>query len=524
MKKTISIILILSLLLCMSACTFTGSNTKITLGVTQGVSSSDPVKASSESERMVAFNCFEGLLRLDADGTIDLGGAIGYSVSKDGLSYTFNLNEEAVWYLSADVKKVLKKVSYSETITSEDYVFGFKRFINEYDSLDCIKGASEYTIEKDSSIGLKATDPYTLSISLEKADPDFLYKLATLPLFPCSEVIYDALGDNFCSSAEYTVCNGPYFLKKSSQSETTLERNPDYSGGIQVTNRYISLYTTGSDETARNRFDNGTYDIYFASATTRLPEKTPTFSGIDTVWGFAFNMESDIGKSDALRKILLSSIYYGNISVPDFCKARTNRIIPENYLINDTKYSEYSPADVIYQYDLDAAKETLATLTADIGYTTYTVDFAMPENMKDSALQIISVWEDSFGDTFKFNLITFSVNEAELFAREGNYDLAFLPLSPKRHTALGMLESLMDAPCRYENLSLVAYDTLPSSEEIAYNCAELEETIISKGIFVPYCIAGSSIYSTEGTQGIFSVNGGEILYFHNGVKAEKNDK
>ena len=70
MKKFTSILLIITIILSLCACSSIGSNTKITIGVLEPVSTLDPAKASTLSERIVADNCFEGLLRLNSDGPV----------------------------------------------------------------------------------------------------------------------------------------------------------------------------------------------------------------------------------------------------------------------------------------------------------------------------------------------------------------------------------------------------------------------------------------------------------------------
>ena len=69
---------------------------------------------STALERCLLKNCMEGLLRRLPDGTMAEGCAENYSVSADGLRYTFTLRENLQW-------------SDGEPLTAKDFVFAFQR-------------------------------------------------------------------------------------------------------------------------------------------------------------------------------------------------------------------------------------------------------------------------------------------------------------------------------------------------------------------------------------------------------------
>ena len=74
----------------------------------------DPQYCSTALERCLLKNCMEGLLRRLPDGTMAEGCAENYSVSADGLRYTFTLRENLQW-------------SDGEPLTAKDFVFAFQR-------------------------------------------------------------------------------------------------------------------------------------------------------------------------------------------------------------------------------------------------------------------------------------------------------------------------------------------------------------------------------------------------------------
>jgi ABC-type oligopeptide transport system substrate-binding subunit len=67
--------------------------------------------SKTDAEKIISTNCFEGLLRFDEHGKINLAGATAYKIEKDGLSYIFKLNPKAEWYIPAGEAISLKLAS-----------------------------------------------------------------------------------------------------------------------------------------------------------------------------------------------------------------------------------------------------------------------------------------------------------------------------------------------------------------------------------------------------------------------------
>ena len=107
--------------------------------VTEDFVSIDPQIASDASSRMIAYNCFEGLVRVDAEGKIVPAGADSWTVSPDDLVYTFSLRRDAKWYLTntsqeemsdIDAEKSRIPADFDERVTAKDYVFGLRRAVD----------------------------------------------------------------------------------------------------------------------------------------------------------------------------------------------------------------------------------------------------------------------------------------------------------------------------------------------------------------------------------------------------------
>ena len=93
-KKTIAF----SLVLIMITSLFSGcslfKNAEFNIGFINEIASLDPLKAKGDAETIAAVNCFEGLLKFNSNGEIQLAGATKYSIfdansSECGSRYKF---------------------------------------------------------------------------------------------------------------------------------------------------------------------------------------------------------------------------------------------------------------------------------------------------------------------------------------------------------------------------------------------------------------------------------------------------
>src|SRR5258708_35670588 len=74
----------------------------------------DPHKSSTVPEHNILLNLFEGLMVLDPGGNVAPGAAESFSISEDGLTYTFRLRVNAKW-------------SNGEPVTAGDFVYSLRR-------------------------------------------------------------------------------------------------------------------------------------------------------------------------------------------------------------------------------------------------------------------------------------------------------------------------------------------------------------------------------------------------------------
>ena len=183
----------------------------------------DPHKSIGIPDGNIVRELFEGLVGEDSDGNIVPGVAKSWVISEDGLIYTFHLQDNAKW-------------SNGDPLTANDFVYSMQRVLLPATAapytnfLFPIKNAEKISqrhvpLEK---LGVQATAPHTLVITLEHPTPYFLSSLIHVTLFPVHEATIKKWGDGFTQPGRI-ISNGAYILRKwVVNGSMTLEKNPYY--------------------------------------------------------------------------------------------------------------------------------------------------------------------------------------------------------------------------------------------------------------------------------------------------------
>lgn len=209
-------------------------------------------------------NTYDGLLEYDNEGTLQPALAEEYSVSDDGLVYTFKLREGAVW-VDAQGRKVAD-------VTADDFVAGMQHMMDAQGGLEylvegVIANASQYIngeITDFSQIGVKAVDTYTLEYTLEAPCTYFTTMLGYSIFAPMSRSYYESMGGKFgeefdSAAPDYqygldfssiAYC-GPYLVTNATEKNTIVfKANDSYWNKDNINlQSIIWLYNDGSDVT-----------------------------------------------------------------------------------------------------------------------------------------------------------------------------------------------------------------------------------------------------------------------------------
>ena len=213
----------------------------------------------------VITNLVDGLLENDSYGNLTPALAEEWSVSSDGLTYTYKLRKDAKWY-TADGEEYA-------SVKAQDFVAGIKYAAdNKGQARDLIqnssKGLNDYVTGATNdftTVGVKALDDYTVEYTLTRPEPYWNSKTTNSILFPVNEEFLKSKDKDFGTlTPDGILYNGPYLLKDfTSKSSIEYMKNPHYYDHDKVTIEKVKLaYFDGSDQemTIRN-FESGAYSI-----------------------------------------------------------------------------------------------------------------------------------------------------------------------------------------------------------------------------------------------------------------------
>ena len=226
-------------------------------------SSLDYSVTSKSSTSDVIANVVDGLLENDKYGNLIPSLAEDWSVSKDGLIYTYKLRKGVKWYTSDGEE-------YAE-VKAQDFVTGLKHAADgKSDGLsllqDSIKGLAAYISGESndfSTVGVKAVDDYTVEYTLNKPESFWNSKVTTATMLPVNEEFLNSKGSDYGAPTPSSILyNGPYFLKSlTSKSVIEYEKNPNYwdKDNVKIDNIKLTFYDGSDQESLIRSFTQGAY-------------------------------------------------------------------------------------------------------------------------------------------------------------------------------------------------------------------------------------------------------------------------
>ena len=233
------------------------------------VYSSDPetldyLASGKQSTKLATSNGIDGLFTNDKYGNLTPAVAEDWSVSKDGLTYTYKIRKGVKWFTSEGEE-------YAE-VTAKDFVNGLKHAADKksealYLAENSVKGLSDYLAgnSKDfSTVGVKAVDDYTLEYTLNQPEPYWNSKLAYSIFWPLNEEFEKSKGDDFAKPTDPTslLYNGPFLLKGlTAKSSIEFAKNENYwdKENVHLDKVTLAFYDGSDQESLERNFTSGAY-------------------------------------------------------------------------------------------------------------------------------------------------------------------------------------------------------------------------------------------------------------------------
>lgn len=541
LKRIFSVILaVILVLLTFSSCS-SGEDETFYYPIFSDPVSFDPQIASDNASKIVVFNCFEGLVKVDKDGKIVPGVAEKWEVSNDGLVYTFRLRQDARWFVSEKAAKLLgseASANFDYRVTAHDFVYGLKRAFDKNmgastDSrLYSIKNSYEvYSGLKDQDeLGVTALDAKTLQIELEKPNDDFLKALTQSAAMPCREEFFEATKGRYGLDPDKVIYNGPFYLYSwNTGINLTMYRNDNYSGRSEVKPSAVYLYVNENLETRVDKIEDGTYDACPLSSGQKKRvdnDKVSYLNYNNSTLGFAFNCANEVMKNYDMRTALTSALDVSSIPLTENGTSYADGIVPGICMIGNSFYRGYSGKTGYPKPDEAKAKMHLEKAFEALEVDRVQINIICQKDFENTVKIAVQSWQKMLGINVNFTVEPLDEMALEKRVRSGDYAMAFTKITAQSESAvafLGLFTSvgtnnifLMKSKS-YDSLMGASKEAL-SQDGIISNCISAEKYLINKSVFIPVFYEDGYLAMAKDVSEIYGIEAGTIPVFMYGIR------
>ena len=214
----------------------------------------------------ITSNVVDGLMENDRYGNFVPSMAEDWSVSQDGLTYTYTIRKDAKWYTSEGEEYAAVK--------AQDFVTGLKYAAdNKSEALylvqDSIKGLDAYVkgeVKDFSEVGIKAIDDQTVQYTLNKPESFWNSKTTMGVLAPVNEEFLTSKGSDFAKATDPSsiLYNGPFLLKSLvAKSSVEFEKNPNYwdKDNVHIDKVKLSFWDGQDNNKLAENFKDGSFTM-----------------------------------------------------------------------------------------------------------------------------------------------------------------------------------------------------------------------------------------------------------------------
>ena len=348
----------------------------------------DPALNSAIDGANTLITVFEPLLLIDENNEVIPGQAESYTVSEDGLTWTFTMRDGLKWSDGSD-------------LTAKDFEYSFKRLAAPDTAapyaetvVGMIDGYADATGNPDKQ-GNMTTEPdfdalnvvasedgKTLTVTLSYPCAYFDKLAAFAAMSPVQQATVEANGDAWCTEPDTYICNGPYCISEWIPSERiVLTKNPNYVGGwdsSKIVSDTITLLLLEDSSASYTAYNSGEAQLIKDVPTDEIPSLTKAEDGgdfyVDTILGtyyLSLNDQKEPFNDVNVRKALSLAIdrdYVANTIMQGTYTPAYNMVGPgivdENGMFYDNANGGKTYISDDYEANLEAAKQALA----DAGY------------------------------------------------------------------------------------------------------------------------------------------------------------
>lgn len=253
----------------------------------------DPALNSTVDGACLAVNSFSGLFTYDENAEVVPDLAADYTVSDDGLTYTFNLLPDLKW-------------SDGSELNANDFVYSWNRAVAEETAADYSYMFDAIKHNDDGTLAITASeDGQSLTVELGAPCAYFLDLCAFPAYYPVKQSEVESAADwqtnpgAWCQEAGF-VSNGAYTLESWTHDESMVYvKNPNYHRADEVKIEKLQFMLSADDTAVFAAYNAG--DLDFVADTIPTDEiqtllGNPEFHTVDQIGTYyvGFNVKSDL--------------------------------------------------------------------------------------------------------------------------------------------------------------------------------------------------------------------------------------
>lgn len=220
----------------------------LVIGHAESTDSLDPARGYTQTTGIILKATYQNLVTFPDDNAAEIVPQLAseWTISEDGLTYTFTLAPDAIF-------------ASGNPVTPDDVVFSFQRLIN-------LDGSPSFLADGIASV--EAGDG-TAIVTLSSPNPAFLSQLVSNPFAITDSKLISENGGTTDAATDAgeaflnanSAGSGPYMLESwDLQVQTTLVRNPNYAGEAPYFDRVI-IQNIPEPATQKSALEAGDIDI-----------------------------------------------------------------------------------------------------------------------------------------------------------------------------------------------------------------------------------------------------------------------
>ncbi len=548
-KRLLSLVLALAVVLTTAGCgTVEPDRMTVRAALVDAPITLDPARAFTETEKTVAANLYENLMKQTLTG-IAAGQAASYEYTDnmDGTeTYSFTLRNDIYW---SDGKKV----------TAHDFVYAWQRLVDPETKsphasiLNMVAGYADAVAGDPAALQVRAADDRTFVVTISGHCSYFLSvvctAVCTMPVRADVAGTADAADDSadvqsadaaepeplpdWSMDAATLLTNGPYAVSRMTDEGVSLTQTDKYYDAKRLGPDEIDFVYAADTEAAMALYDSGDVDFVLDAGEAEGAVEASA-AAVSTV--LINQMATSL--SDSMRTAMSMVIDRGALAELAGESGEVYRaadgLIPYGIVTSEGKsFREVNGAVIdndAEQYD--ARCQAAAELLSRAGYTPTMLERMSPVTLlyestgsnAKIAQALQSVWQDKLG--IRISVRGVSPEEMMTTLRNGEFSLALTNVSGDRNTALSYLNRFSSSQQEnYGQFYSNAYDILirtaanSSSDEArdAY-LADAEKMLLDSGYVIPLYNETYTWLLRDTLTGI-QTDGMGVYYFQHVVKA-----